>query len=245
MGMLIVSPTYGRAGKVKTRKWLPDITLAVVESAYDEYVEKEGGNIMKLPESVLGNMSKTRNWILDNAGTEWVAQLDDDISEMGWLGNASNEGTYNRYTADTFKEFLEMNTIMAEDAGVALWGVNVQADPKFYREYTPFSFSSPVLGPFSVQKPSAGIRYDARLGLKEDYDLFLQHLHKFHKVLRINRSYYKAEHITNAGGVVSFRNSGEEERQALLLQKKWGSHIVKYDKNKDIDPKLSSPIPGV
>lgn len=244
--MLIVSPTYGRAGKVKTRKWYPDIALAVVESAYDEYVDKEGGTIIKLPESVLGNMSKTRNAILDLAGKdEWVVQLDDDIEEMGWMGDASGDPTYNAYDVSTFWEFLNIHTEMAEDLGTALWGVNLQADPKFYREYTPFSLSSPVLGPFSVQKPSAGIRYDARLGLKEDYDLFLQHLHKWHKVLRVNRSYYKAAHITNSGGVVSFRNMEEEERQAKLLQKKWGSKIVKYDKNKSINPKITSPIAGV
>lgn len=34
---------------------------------------------------------------------------------------------------------------MVEDMGLCLFGINLQSDPKFYREYTPYSFHSPIL----------------------------------------------------------------------------------------------------
>jgi hypothetical protein len=41
------------------------------------------------------------------------------------------------------------------------------------------------------------IRYDERIPLKEDYDLSLQHLNKFRKVLRFNKYFYKVKQSKN------------------------------------------------
>jgi hypothetical protein len=244
--MLSASISYGRAGRVKTRDWFPDIVLAVVESQYDEYVEKNGGNILKLPESVKGNIPKTRNYVLDEAGPgEWVCLMDDDISEVGRFGKATGDNNWIAYDQDQFLEFLDHGCLMAEDLGTGLWGLNVSFDPRFYREYTPFALSAPILGPFAVHLASEGIRFDARLWLKEDFDLYLQHLHRYHKVLRFNSHYYKADHINNEGGQVSFRNYAEEVRQNNLLQKKWGKDIVRLRMEKTINPRIYPPIPGV
>jgi hypothetical protein len=244
--VLIVSISYGRAGRVKTRDLFPNVILAVVESQYDEYVEKNGGEIMKLPESCAGSIPRTRNYVLDQAkGDEWVAILDDDISEIGRFGGATGERHHVPMTQEEVLTLMAHGSLMADELGTGLWGINLQNDPKFFREYTPLSLSAPVLGPFSVHKASAGIRYENRFWLKEDYDLYLQHLHRFHKVLRFNAFYYLADHKDNSGGAVSFRTYDEEVRQNLMLQAKWGAHVVQIRNEKSLDPKITPPIPGV
>ena len=244
--MLIVSPSYKRSTDVKVRHWFPDAVLAVHEFEVDEYEKNQGGKIMVLPDSTRGNMAKVRQFILDQAGDdEWVVMMDDDVEEFGDFGKAEGKGNWMPYDAERFVEFLEVGCNMAEELGTNLWGVNVSFDPRFFREYTPFAFSSPVLGTFCVQKKTKGINYDMRLGLKEDYDLFLQHLHRSHKVLRFNRYYYKAGHLDVAGGCATYRNMAEEKKQAEIFTKKWGSKVIKWTPERSTNPRLYAPIPGV
>ena len=244
--MLIVSPSYKRADDVKIRGWFFDITLAVHEFEAEEYKEKQGGNLMILPDSTRGNMAKVRQYILDQAGEdEWVVMMDDDVEEFGYFGKAEQKENWMPYDRDEFLDFLNMGCNLAEEVGTNLWGVNVSFDPRFYREYTPIALSSPVLGTFCVQKKTKGISYDMRLGLKEDYDIFLQHLHKFHKVLRINRNYYRAAHLTVAGGCGVYRNMDQEKKQAEIFTKKWGTKVIKWTPERSTNPRLYPPIPGV
>ena len=244
--MLIVSPTYKRANDVKIRTWLPDVTLAVHEFEADEYIEAQGGNIMILPDDTRGNMAKVRQAILDQVGTgDWVAMMDDDIEEFGYFGKAIGMGNHEAYDEQQFTQFMDKGLGMAEEVGATLWGVNVSFDPRFYREYTPISFTSPVLGTFCVQKKVKGIQYDARLGLKEDYDIFLQHLNRTHKVLRFNTHYDIAAHLTVSGGCGTYRVMDEEAKQMAILQKKWGKHIIKSNLPKSTNPRIKSPVPGI
>jgi len=244
--MLRVSPTYKRANDVKVREWLPDVTLAVHEFEVEEYRKYNGDNILVLPDSTRGNMAKVRQYILDQVEDgDWVMMVDDDVEQFGYFGSATNEGNFKVYDQEQFEEFVQIAQNLCEEAGATMWGVNVSYDPRFYREYTPISLSSPVLGTFCVQQKVKGIQYDARLGLKEDYDIYLQHLRHAHKVLRLNRYWYKAGHLTDAGGCGSYRVYAEESKQMEILQKKWGKHIVKSNLPKSTNPKINSPIAGV
>ena len=244
--MLIVSPSYKRADDVKVRQWFFDITLAVHEFEADEYKDKQGGEIMILPDSTRGSMAKVRQYILEQAGPdEWVAMIDDDVTEFGYFGKATGEDNWVKYDRDDVLQFMWHSNDLAEELGTNLWGVNVSFDPRFYREYTPISLSSPVLGTFCVQKRTPGINYDLRLGLKEDYDIFLQYLHRFHKVLRFNRYYYKAGHLDVAGGCGAYRVMAEEKKQAEILTKKWGKSVIKWTPERSTNPRIHSPIPGV
>lgn len=241
--MLLVSPSYSRAGNVLTRKWLPEVVLAVNESQADEYRDREGGDILKIPDKFRGNMSKIRNFILDQADPgEWVVQLDDDIHHFMRFIPGGKPTILDRLA---FREFLYQNQVMAEDLGTDLWGVNVQADPKFFHEHTPFSLTSPVLATFCAMRPSSGLRYDARLFLNEDYDLFLQYLRKYRKVWRNNQYAYRAEHIDHPGGLKDVRSLEEERKQAKIMIQKWGGKIVRYNLERSTNPRLYTPIPGV
>jgi hypothetical protein len=154
-------------------------------------------------------------------------------------------------------QFLYKYTIMALDLGVKLWGINVNSDKQVYKEYSPFSTNCYIGGPFMVHVDT-DLRFDERFPLKEDYDFTLQNLNKYRKVLRINKYCYDVKQKEQTGGVADYRTLEEERRQLLLLQKKWGSDIIKEDKIKsgkgkqsnkirtyDINPRLISPIKGV
>lgn len=133
--------------------------------------------------------------------------------------------------------------------------MNLLPDKGAYREYTPFALKSVILGPFQAFN-DLDLRYDERLPLKEDYDLSLSVLNKYRMTLRFNAYFYSCKQHTNPGGCASYRTIKREQSQFDLLQKKWGSKIVRRDGGNssvnrtkkaayDINPIIKVPIGGV
>jgi hypothetical protein len=95
------------------------------------------------------------------------------------------------------------------------------------------------------------------LPLKEDYDMTIQQLNKYRKVLRVNKFFYDVKQSEQAGGCADYRNMDKEKEQLRLLQKKWGSDIVRSDNNDrshnlkkkkrqiDYNPIIKVPIKGI
>jgi hypothetical protein len=261
MRISINAPSYRRPEQVLIFDYLPFCRLWVCESEVEAYKEHNPGrNIIAVPKGVQGNLCRIRNWILDHefeAGADAVCLVDDDLGHLAyWETNKRI-----RIDGREFFPFLSRYTVMAKDLGARIWGVNVNNDKQVYREYTPFSLLGYIGGPFSVHLPNP-IRYDEDLPLKEDYDMTLQHLNRFRRVLRLNKVYYMAKQGGSGtasgqkGGCSIYRNIEEEKRQLLALQKKWGPKIVKVDncvrnhmttkrKAFDVNPVISVPIPGV
>lgn len=244
----VVCPSYLRAGSVVTRKWWPDLTLAVRESQHAEYAEKEGGHLIRLPDDACSNLPDTRNWLLDRlygAGYEWVVMVDDDLSEVGRFEITDSEGcTGHPYDGTSIWHLIAEGCQLAEDLGVHLWGVNVQADPKFYREYSPFAFLSPVLDPFKAHRRSTH-RYDPDVAFKMDYDFWLQHIAADHKTLRLNMAYYRADHFNLPGGMTRQRNMTTEREHGARLTEKWGSRVVRFNWQRSVNPTVKIPLPGM
>lgn len=238
----IYIPTYGRADNVKTAELFPNAYIVCPESQEEEY-RKYYPNMkyMCCPDSVEGNMAKKRNWIKTNAHKDWLVMCDDDMAAI-----IMNEGCKAReMDHEHIMELFHNAFVMSEEIGTVMWGLNLQSDPKFYREYSPFSTLSVVLGPLSGHIKST-LKYDCRLPTKEDYDYALQVLWKYHCILRFNKYAYKVGHIKNqTGGSISIRRRALEEEQNILLQKKWGKKIVKYNMAKDIDPIVKVPLKGI
>lgn len=241
MNYKIICPSYKRANVERVTEVLRDeVIFAVHEFEADDY-ESKGNDVMILPDSVKGNMAKIRNYIKDNCGVDYLVMIDDDINEIGYHENLR---TY-KMKVDDILELIEKGFNMMEELGTVMWGINLQADRQFYHQHRPFNLLSPVLAPFCAQRVSGGCRYDERLPMKEDYDYFLQVIHKYRKVLRMNKYYYQAGHLTNKGGLQGRRMLDEEERQLKLLQKKWGKRVVKYNIKKSVNPGVCVPIKGV
>ncbi len=240
----IVCPSYRRAGITTSQNVFgEELVFAVNESQVEEYQgEYPKNRIMAVSEDCRGNMAKVRNFIRDNVESDRFVMVDDDVEWLGYVENTKSR----RMSSARMWEVLEMGFQMAEDLGTVLWGINLTEDRRFYRQYSPFSLLSPVLGPFSCHRGrDPDLRYDDRLGLNEDYDFALQVLKKYRKILRFNKYHYFAGHLDNTGGCPSYRTMDEEKRQAQIMIKKWGTRVVRYNFARSINPKVRVPYKGI
>jgi hypothetical protein len=238
--MKVFIPSYKRAGKVKTRETIGGGILAVHECESEEYGDKEGGEMFFIPDELKGNIARVRNFILDYADDDDIVMMDDDISEIGF----HEELVQNKMSPEKINQFLINGYEMAKELGVSLWGVNLQSDPKFYREYSPISLLAPILGTLSCHV-SPKLRYDEELYLNEDYDFFLKTIRKYRKTIRFNKYYYIADHLKSSGGCGAYRLKDFEIEQGEVMQKRWGSKVFKFDINKSTNGAIHVPISGI
>lgn len=246
--MKIYIPTYKRADSVKTNKWCKSAILVVRRSEEEEYRKyNPESEILVVEDSEDGSASRKRNAILKRTVGENIVMMDDDIKGVGF----HEKGEMNVATEGEFLGVMENMFVMMEEMNTVLGGFNVQSDKKFYREYSPFSLSSVVLGPLTILRNiDEDIRYDDRLYLKEDYDIAIQVLKKYRKLLRFNKWYYVCEHIKGKGGCMDSRNMENELKNMEILVNKWGSRIVRSERktqagNVTINPIIKIPIKGI
>jgi len=252
-GISIFAPSYrrGEPGACSTQEYLPECRYVVAESEAESYIDA-GYQILAAPDAAQGNLCRIRNWILDNSPTDRILLLDDDLAALGFW-----EGTeLRRMNADEAMEFLEAHFDLAESWGARFWGLNCIQDKGSYREYTPFSTTNYIGGPFQAFTDAKAFRYDEGLPLKEDYDMTLQAAAADRIVLRVNYAHYWAKQHTNKGGCATYRTMEREREQFDLLVRKWGSKIVRRDGGEsqvrrkkeqgyDLNPQIKVPIPGV
>lgn len=241
--MNIFAPSYKRSDGVKTHKIIPQVKYCVHEFEKEKY-QQAGHDVIVLPDETRGNIAKVRNYIKDNYIPDDGIIIDDDIENiMQW----TFEGLEPKAKKVTdFEQFFELGFLLCKEWGAKLWGVNILGDKGSYREYTPFGTISPISASFMGFTENK-IRFDDRLPLKDDYDFCISNLNEHRKIVRLNAySLVKKDH-GNKGGCADYRNIEREKQQFDLLQKKWGSVIVKADARAefDINPVLNVPIGGV
>lgn len=247
MKIKIFAPSYKRPEKSITQINYPSVTLVVRESEAEEY-RKNGNKIVVCPDNAQGNLCRVRNWILDNLyedDTECIVLLDDDCSAISvW-----QEQNLIKLSDSQLIEFCERQSILTQDSELHFWGLNCVTDKGAYREYSPLGFLQYIGGPFQGHLKTSEIRYDENLPLKEDYDMTLQHIHKYGGCLRINYANYNVKQSEQEGGCATYRNLDREKEQFFLLQKKWGKDIVKRDRKSkrsfDYNPIIKVPIKGM
>jgi hypothetical protein len=139
---------------------------------------------------------------------------------------------------------------LAHELGCRLWGLNVNTDGRNYQQYRPFSLTQVVLGPFQGHLEH-GLAFDERMDTKDDYDMSLQHLQAFKKVLRFNKYAYDCGHGTNKGGIVSHRTIEREEAACRAIMAKWGASVISYRLGSEtrkmgdlLNGKVNIPIKG-
>jgi len=246
MKIKIFAPSYKRTEKSITQIKYPEVKLVVRESEAEEY-RNNGNDIIVCPDSAQGNVSRIRNWILDNLyeDADCIVIVDDDCKSIGrW--EKQNDIIFNQ---EELNEFCESSSVLCKELGYKHWGLNCVTDKGAYREYTPFGFLQYIGSPFSAHLKESAIRYDEDLPLKEDYDMTLQHIQKYDGCLRINYAHYNVKQAEQEGGCATIRNLQKEKQQFFALQKKWGKDIVVRDKGSkrtfDFNPIIKVPIKGV
>lgn len=260
MKITISTPSYKKPDLVSVTDYIPQTRIFVCELEIGEYREKNPDVEFKVCEKgIQGNIARIRNHIVQTGfdeGFDAVCMVDDDVQYIGYHENRVRM----RLEKDLFLPWLMKNTIMAQEWGCYLWGVNLNQDKQSYREYTPFSLTSIILAPFCVHLKNP-LRYDERFTLKDDYDFSLQHLNRYRRNLRLNKYFYVSNMAGSGsgqtGGTSTYRNLIREQEQIMLLQSKWGRGIVKLDSGKsrshsttkkqsfDINPLIKVPIRGV
>lgn len=256
MEIKICCPSY-KKDKVKSFNFFGELlTVYVAENEYNTYIEnnkKYKDNIVSIPNEIQGNVARVRNYILDrNKECDVTCIVDDDISYIGYYEKTIKRKLKN----DEILTFIEKYSNLCNDFGFKMWGINLNSDKQSYREQSPFSTISVVLGPFSCFLKGNKCRYDERLPLKEDYDISIQNLNIYRGLLRVNKFHYVCDQATSKGGCACYRNLKREKEQLELLQKKWGNKIVKIDscdrnhktekvKKFDFNPVINVPIKGV
>jgi len=249
MDFKIYSPSYKRASGVKTHKVVPNVIYCVHEFEADKYIEN-GYKVKILPNEIRGNISRVRNYIKDNYISSKGIIIDDDIEKI--LQWTVVHGVPMQVPVLDLETFFHNGFTMCEEIGAKLWGVNILGDKGSYREYTPFGTTNTVSASFMGFLDN-NLSFDETLPLKDDYDFCIQNLNTYRKILRYNAySLVKKDH-GNVGGCADYRSVEVEMEQLKLMQKKWGSKIVRNDltqkgkKTKifDINPVVKTPIKGV
>ena len=259
MKISVNCPSYKRAKDIKTIDYLSFVNVWVDEAEAEEYKKYNPGAIIKtIPSNINGNIARVRNYILDsefNNGIDAVCFVDDDLKGI-YRYEVEDGFGYKEVKVEEyeFMDFLNKYSLLCKEFGFKMWGVNLNYDRLSFRYSVPFSTTSVVLGPFSVQFKS-DIRYDENIPLKEDYDLAISHINKYRGILRVNAYHYICNQSNMAGGCSNYRNREIEEKQFNYLQKKWGNKIVKRDKSKktkdkvkaynDYNPIIKIPIKGI
>ena len=264
MRISVNCPSYKRP-KVETLDYLPFCKVWVCETEADAYRKANPGfedQIIPCAKGIQGNVSRIRNHILDTefaAGMDAVVILDDDMRKMAYYESEPGERfgyKDNTVEAEDFLDFIERYTLLCQDFGFKMWGVNVNIDARSYNQNTPFSTLSFIGGPFACFLRGNECRYDEDLPLKEDYDMTIQQCNRYRGCLRVNKYHYVVKQATQAGGCATYRNYEREEEQLHALRRKWGSRIVKFDNSNkgktkkekvriDFNPIIKVPIKGL
>lgn len=255
-------PSYHRPDGVTTLDYIPKKGILYVSPEdYPDYIEampQHRERIVMVPEGVQGKgKAHVMNWLLDNVwddDTDAMIFIDDDVDcIMAHTKHIDGRKDYEK-TEDEFYFLCENFSRMALEWGLGMWGFHFTPDPMSYHEYAPFRTLSYLDGGIQGFVKNE-LRYDEVLTVKEDVDMFLQNVQRFHGAMRIDRYYLKKKSFEGKGGSQEFRKENVEKEQFQMMQRKWGSDIIRPNKPKGNKTsgirgeggaiKLNIPIKGV
>lgn len=229
----VASPSYRRPF-CRTAQYLPQTRIYVDGSEVEQYEKANNGNgvVVRCADGVQGNLPRVRNYILDTEfnenGADIVVMMDDDVSQIGMFKPNPETGFgYEKFliTKENFEEFILYGSLLCQEWGFGMWGVNHNEDKLLYRHFVPFRTTVPSVGQFMVFVKNE-LRFDENLPLKEDYDMALQQINKYRGVLMLSFAWVNGDFGNLSGGTAVRRNQAREQEQFRLFKKKWGSDIV-------------------
>lgn len=248
MKINIIAISWGNPNRCPVQKNFPFVKVAVPKSEAQQYVDN-GNEVITFPDKMRGNEATVRNYLLDS-----YMKKNDCNALIFTISDLSYMGMWDKYakrklTPGELEEFVERHTIMAQDAGVGLWGINSTGHKGNYKEHTPFSFTQPLTGAFHAHMKGSGLRYDDRMPLQMGADMSLQALQKYRAVMRVNFAFMETPKTKRHPVDHTQHSPAMEQEQFAILQAKWGSETVtlspKRTKVVDYTPIINSPIKGV
>lgn len=253
-------PSWHRP-ECKTLGIIPWARVYVDPSDVEAYRERyPQADIVECPAGVQGNLCRVRNHIMDaetERGTWGVVIIDDDASQLDRFScRGIDVPGYDRIVLgeDGIAGLIAEGFTLCSDYGYRFWGLNPTNMPNAACRNVPFNTSAYIPGPFQAFiLEDMPLRYDEELPLKEDYDMTLQQCARYRGCLRLNNYFLVCEQACkgnqSGGGCTPSRTSRREVEQLEMLQRKWGTKIVRTGKSKrrmyDMNPTLHIPIKGV
>ena len=243
----ITIPSYKRWEDLPGYDYFKAAKYIVPESQYNDYVRgRDKKRFIAIPDSEDGNIVKKRNWILKNIPRPLI-MIDDDVDKLTMCEGGEYFKEHGRakqmipLTPEQAEGIFIQAANLAYMWGCPLFGFNLNTDGRNYQQYKPFSLTQPILGPCSGHLEH-DLLYDDKMDLKEDYDISIQAMNKYRKILRINKYAVNAAHKSNKGGCVSYRTLEREEAACKAIEKKWGTKIIHYNIEKG---KYTSYLNGI
>jgi hypothetical protein len=245
----IVIPSYKRWENLPGYDYFSTAKYIIPESQYNNYAfNRDKKRFIAIPDSEDGNIVKKRNWILKNIPRPLI-MIDDDVTSL-MMTDGKADDYFERMgiakervklTPEQAIGIFEQTANLAYQWECPMFGFNLNTDGRNYQQYKPFSLTQPILGPCSGHL-FHDLLYDEKMDLKEDYDISIQALNKYRKILRLNKYAVDADHKSNKGGCVSYRTLEREEAACKAIEKKWGTHIIHYNIEKG---KYTSYLNGI
>ncbi len=211
--MLIAIPSKSRAGRTTTNEIVPNAgTFFVPESEVHQYNYVR--NVVAVPKEVRG-ITATRNWILRNAGDEWVVFLDDDAMATGYTKLLMRNGKQKQikdegFWVDEFVKAFDVTTQM----GYKMWGLKTEAALRSVYPYKPFLTRTYLTASCMGMVNDGEFFFDESYPVKEDHEICLRHMQKYGGIYGIRYMHWQNEHWTTEGGCKDYRTI-EMEREAI------------------------------
>lgn len=227
----IYVPSYRRPNKIVTEHLLNSCTYVVRKSEEEAYRAAGVKKILAVEDELINCMSKTRQWIIDNAPEDIVMQIDDDISQIMYR----LEDTTVIEDKDVIDmEFLRIAQIL-EDLHLGFASITVTAKPWSYTQE--FQFAGLCGGIYWFNKEWYKAKMDIKTDVKEDTDKVLQEL--LHNRIIIIPKYLamNAGIDTNEGGDNINKNMRKIVECNEYMKLKWGRYY-EFDEKKNT-PKIA------
>lgn len=249
--MNVIIPSYKRSHNLIGKDYFFMAKYCVPKSQEEDYIKQVGKDrVLALPDAEDGDIIKKRNWILNNIPRPLI-MIDDDVQNIVFLDKRQQyKCDYKILPKELLMDFFKSGFNLCQEFQTKMWGVYQKPDSREYKEHLPFSLSNIILGPFQGHLEHDMI-FDKRVGSKDDYDMSLQMLNKYKKILRLNKYAYRCKHGDNKGGIVSYRSKEKEIEYCKAIMLKWGKKIIQYKipptKMTDLlnAKKVNVPINGV
>lgn len=252
----IMIRSYKRPNALLGYDYFKSAKYVIPESQWKDYTDgKDKKRFIAIPDSEDGNTARKSNWILKNIPRPLII-LDDDVDKLTMCEGGEYFKEHGRakqqipLTPEQAESVFIQAANIAYEWGCPLFGFNLNTDGRNYQQYKPFSLTQPVLGPCCGHLEH-DLFYDEKMFLKDDYDISIQALNKYRKILRMNKYAVNALHGNdgNFGGTVSMRTLEREKAACKAIEKKWGTHIIHYKLDGTytdlLNGRVNIPINGV
>lgn len=220
--MIVCIPTIGRENNLLTTKWISKDWLDrtyLVHQKSERHSDWKGGHLI-VDQSCVGNIGKTRQWIVENSPDDFVGMLDDDIN---FYHVDAEKRTRRKKLTDASEIFSLMESWLK--IGDVFCGTSNQY--MIQNKPSEYYYGKPTQCYFLNRKYllDNNIRYDA-LDYFEDYHVPLSILESG-KRLHFTGDYVTKERLANAPGGCSIHRTPETNRKAMIQLQKLHPSFIK------------------